>query len=89
MIIQAEGQADQGEIFLKGWLYLSGKDRTTAEPQNAALSICETAKVISCFLSVRYSVEKRCFNHLTLLWIDSLGSNPGKGSYADLQKTFG
>ena len=81
MIIQAEVLADQGGILPKGWLYLSGKDRITAEPQNAALTICEKAKVISCFMSARYTDEKRCFNHLTLLGRDSLGSNTGKGSY--------
>jgi hypothetical protein len=32
---------------------------------------------------------KKCINHLILLGIASLGSSPGKGSYADLHEIPG
>ncbi len=53
---------------------------------------CENTNIFSQFYMcdrIKYPDEKKCINHIILLGIDSLGSSPGKGSYADLHKTPG
>jgi len=35
------------------------------------------------------TARMKCMNQIILLGIDSLGSSPGKGSYADMHKTLG